>query len=107
MPQLKPANEPFYAIRQKSTQFFLPAGGKGMRGHTHQEPSATRPPRLFVDSKSAARALLCYLQGKWVESTYYDYEGTPDSSGPEPKKHTTRDHNDFELVKLQLTVLEN
>ncbi len=104
MPQLTPA--PFYAIRQKSTQFFVPVGGKGKCGHTHQEPSATRPPRLFTDPSLAARALKCYIRGKWVESIYYDYEGTPHSAGPEPKKHTARDPNDFELVKLQLTVLE-
>ncbi len=97
---------PFYAIRHIPSGFLIPAGGKGRRGHTHQEPSATQPPRLFKDFHRANRALECYVQGKWIETTIYSYEGEPDASGPEPKRSTARIPKDFDLIEVWLNVKE-
>ena len=93
----------FYAIRQKSTGAFLPPGGKGLGGHTAQDPSLNDPPRLFAKQTTAEAARRAYVQGRWKESYSHSYDGEPDYSGPEPKKGTARDGSDFEVVKVTLT----
>lgn len=57
----------FFAIQQISTGLFLPAGGKGLRGHTAQRPTADRPPRLFMKEHVARRAMDAWCCGRWYE----------------------------------------
>lgn len=98
-------NREYYAIKHKPTGFMLPAGGKGLKGHTHQEPSEIRPPRLFVSFVYAKRALSAYVDGKWYDvSTGPDHNGEYDYTGPEPKKNTKRNSEDFEIVNVELMV---
>lgn len=53
----------YYIIREKSTGKWLPevAGTRG--GYTHTQPVAHLPPRLFVHSSAAQRALTWWLKG--------------------------------------------
>lgn len=88
-----------YAIQQISTLLLVPAGGKHLRGHTHQEPCADRPPRIFASQSTAKRALKSYAQGRWVDGYSNTMDG-PEYDGPEPKKGTARDARDFRLVIL-------
>ena len=104
MAKIRPADAPFYAIRHIPSGFLLPAGGKGRRGHTKQDPSATRPPRLFTEMAFAARALKCYVQGKWKDRATQGYDGEWDYGGPEPMKGTERQAKDFDVVEVWLRI---
>lgn len=94
----------FYAIRQKSTGLFMPAG-RG-RGYTHDEPTAVRPPRLFNRERDAAAALRCWLLGDWKEETSTDMYGEPDGIYPIPPKERNPDRKakDMEVVEVALRV---
>lgn len=94
----------FYAIQNIPTLMFVPAGGKQLGGHTKQEPTFERPPRIFLNLLTARAALRAYLSGKWYEHHSVNYFGEYDSDGPEPKKGTQRDKNDFRIVTLQCKV---
>ena len=92
----------FYVIRHKPTMMFLPAGGKGLRGHTHQEPTDKRPPRLFTTSRDAKKALTFYCDGKWKELSYQsgsDGEWDYDLS---PIPNSKRNKDDYEIVEVTL-----
>lgn len=70
-----------YAIRQKSTGFYLPAPrGRGGRGGTHAEPCAADTPgyepRLFHTMHAARVALTHWLAGRVIVSAEWtgDYD---------------------------------
>jgi hypothetical protein len=96
----------FFVIRQSSTGLLLPPGGKGFGGHTKQEPSADRPPRMFISEKVAKSAMKAYIRGRWKETYSTSWEGEPDYDGPEPKKGTERDPKDFEVRMVTLEILD-
>lgn len=97
----------FYVIRQKATGFLLPAGGKGLGGHTKQEPSGVLPPRLFEKEKFAKAALKCWLAGRWFDSYSKDWEtGYSECDGPEPRKVETRIPGDMEVVPCELRMMD-
>lgn len=93
----------YYAIEHITTGNLLPPGGKSLRGHTHQEATSSRPPRLFKDKKIANRAMKAYVQGKWKNSYNTNYDGESDYSGPEPDWRTKRSPEEYKVVKIQLT----
>ena len=68
----------YYAIQQVSTGLFLPAGGKGLGGHTRQVPTDTRPPRLFMKRRYAVRAMQMWCEGQYYERSYASYFGESD-----------------------------
>jgi hypothetical protein len=96
-----------YAIRQKSTGWYLPRPyGRAGRGGSHMEPTpiggrtmfGPAEPRLFDTERSARNALIQWLKGKWVAERYgdeYDFEETIDII---PQPH--RDKDDMEIVPI-------
>jgi hypothetical protein len=95
----------FYAIQQESTGLFLPNGGKGVRGHTHQIPTDKKPPRLFSRKRDASLALRCWLEGKWTELSTYNYYGEYDVEGPAPRETPNRP-KDLKVVSLFMEVIK-
>lgn len=94
-----------YAIRQKSTGFYLPAPrGRGGRGGTHVEPCAADTPgyepRLFHTMHAARVALTYWLAGRVTVSSYTDgWSGEYDESWyVEPVPGRVRD--DMEVVAV-------
>lgn len=91
-----------YAIRQKSTGFFLPEIHKG---YTYSEPEdaqlAYSVPRLFVTEGGAKRALAWWLKG--VTSVYRgkDYWGEYDETW-NLKVEEHRKAEDMEVVPVVL-----
>lgn len=95
----------YYAIRQKSTGYFLPGYGsrKGRGGYTHDEPVSPNvaPPRLFMKKHLAESALKWWLGGRWRE----DYR-LPSAPDYEPDvdmvvtKVSSRNADDMEIVGL-------
>lgn len=54
-----------YAIRQKSTGYFLPMRFGTGRGYSFDVPTLDCIPRIFKSKRSAQVALNCWLQGEW------------------------------------------
>ena len=95
-----------WAIKQISTGLFLPAGGKGLGGHTKQEPCSDRAPRIFTLERVAASAMRAYVAGQWREwNGINSYSGEWEYDGPEPARGTQRDKDDFTVVPITLKVL--
>lgn len=96
----------YYAIRQKSTGYFLPGYGsrKGRGGYTHDEPvpAVKAPPRLFMKRHLAESALKWWLEGAWTEVTCE--RGAPDNPyldvERKARKIPTRSADDMEIVGL-------
>lgn len=90
-----------YAIRQKSTQFFMPKLPKGStKGGTWLEPAADVVPRLFSTERAAVNALRWWLAGKVrVVHGFYDEAGDGDwQTVPAPHRKA----DDMEIVEVQL-----
>lgn len=87
-----------FAIRQKSTGFFMPASSK-KRGYSRDEPTADCVPRLFLKEVAAKAALRMWLQGEWsyelVEHEAGDY-----GQELEVRPVEGRNADDMEIVEL-------
>lgn len=87
----------YLAIRHKPSGGFLPST-RGY-GFTREDPSLTKPPRLFVRNSSARQALDYWLEGE-------HYEGTEDPESGAlnikiiPKPNRRRE--DMEIVEIEL-----
>lgn len=90
----------YYAIRQKSTNRYLPGGMSKGFTFTHPMDPEKAIPRLFKKKSAATRALKAWLKGKWVN--YGSYEDGPDVV---TKKVEGRDPDDMEIVLMRLTPL--
>jgi hypothetical protein len=90
-----------WAIRQKSTRFFLPAR-KGGRGYSFDEPTKDCFPRLFKSELSASRALSAWLRGTWDQPVYDhdEWSHTDYKVAAEPTKVEGRDPADMEIVEF-------
>jgi hypothetical protein len=90
----------FYAIRQKSTCYFLPAG-RG-RGFTCDEPMDlnSAPPRLFRSQNGAKQALRWWLQGE-TSVSLRDGWGDEDWN---TRPREDRKAEDMEIVKVRVSV---
>lgn len=109
--------KPVWAIRQKSTGFFLPvAKGKGGNGGSYVEPvdPDKEPPRLFMSKKAAHCALVQWLKGHHKAKWAYDDGDDIYSSGgsmyvedikiiPQPNRNPA----DMEVVEIELVVFNN
>lgn len=88
----------YLAIRHKPSGGFLPST-RGY-GFTREEPSLTKPPRLFVRPSSATQALDYWLEGE-------HYEGSEDAESGAlnikviPKPNRRRE--EMEIVEIELT----
>jgi hypothetical protein len=96
-----------YAIQSvKEPTKFLP-GYEG-RGHTWREPKHwwVINPRLFMSRNCAARALGFWLKGRWSRRVITDFEtGYKDKLGLVPIPAPERRREDFEIVKVQLSIV--
>lgn len=108
MPTIKPELK-FFANRQISTGWFIPAGGKRRWGHTRQMPDPVRPPRLFPEFRNAHFALRFWLKGEWYSDDRIAQDpltGEDRYYGPVPHEETARDPADFETVMVKLSVTQ-
>lgn len=89
-----------YAIRQKSTGFYLPYTEKA---HSYSEPKPTKHPRLFPSYKSAAAALTQWLRGHhrcdWNSDEGLIFAGVDPVAG--------RVREDMEVVEMELSLKED
>lgn len=88
-----------YAIRQKSTGFYLPSS-KYKKGYTNDvpEPKEVKIPRLFSSHKNAHLALYNWLRG--VQVVTYNWEGEFNGCKvKEPK--IPRRPEDMEIVEIE------
>jgi len=93
-----------YAIRQKSTGYFLPSrrSNKKRRGYTHDQPQPWAP-RLFDKKQHADCALRMWLEGDWYESSYQNHFGEWDIDvGVRP--NSTRNKDDMEVVEVSVSL---
>lgn len=88
-----------YAIRNKHTGLFIPAGKKG-NAHTFEEATSKDKPRIHHTSSGCKNALNMWLQGKWQFYSYYNDECELDA-----KKVNTRKKEDMEIVEFLLQEL--
>jgi|TARA_R100001530_G_scaffold44082_1_gene33488 hypothetical protein len=92
-----------YAIRQKSTGFYLPQYRR-RRSPTHTEPSETEPPRLFESVGPAKKALNWWLLG-WT-SLPADTRLSDWCDEITTKKLPHRKTEDMQIVRLKMVVAE-
>lgn len=95
-----------WAIRQKSTRYFLPARKNG-RGFSFDEPTKDCFPRLFKSELSASRALSAWLRGHWKVEWHqrggFGWDDPPeDVQALEQEKVEGRDPHDMEIVQFIL-----
>lgn len=94
-----------YAIRQKSTGWFLPMRWRSARGFSHDEPLENCIPRLFPTKRSVQQALCAWLQGDWKEEwSAGNFDEGPEMIGPAPKHLPHRKAEDMEIVSVRITV---
>lgn len=89
-----------FAIRHIPTGFYLRTLGAG-RGMTLREPeevNARQLPRMFVEYKTASRALQAWLRGKYLPEHDDDYG----RSWSKIQKVLTRKAEDMEIVPITL-----
>ena len=94
-----------WAIRQKSTGYYMPMerSGRGNgRGFSHDIPIPDAVPRIFITARRAKRALAAWIQGEWEDAFYIDRWGEQEYGGPCPTKVQGRDLNDMEIVEMSL-----
>lgn len=96
----------FFANRQISTGWFIPAGGKHKGGHTGQIPDENKPPRLFSNLKGAHLALYWWLRGVSYEKHYYGGGEEGDDYGIETEPKAERDPKDYQTVMVKLEVVK-
>lgn len=92
-----------FAIRQKSTGFYLP-NVKGRKGGTYVTPKADCIPRLFKQERSAKVCLNWWLRGEvQAELETDEWSREQYSSGPgDVKPVPSRIPEDMEVVKMCL-----
>jgi len=99
----EPRTITLYAIRQKSTGFYLPypAGSSG-RGGTHVEPVSPLQsnPRLFTLERAAKSSLTYWLGGK-ISVHHSDYGGEYDETWS-TKFVASRRADDMEVIPVEL-----
>lgn len=93
-----------YAIRQKSTGFYLPRF-TGRAGQTFMEPEKGCIPRLFKTERMAQTSLTWWLKGK-VEPKYeevdYGFTRGTEMVGWKPVPVPERSADDMEVVPMIL-----
>lgn len=89
-----------FAIRQKSTGYWLPPFAK-KRGHTHAEVYVGAVPRLFRRRQDAATALRWWLEGAHTQVVDFEYGDCDLKVLPRPERKA----DDMEVVSVQLTVI--
>ncbi len=77
-----------FAIKQRSTGFYLPTAQSGQKGGTWAEPTEGAPPKLFKRAHHAHGFLTVWLRGGQLSSRLV------------PQSH--RDRDDMEVVALAL-----
>jgi len=98
----KPTHLVYWAIRQKSTGWWLPCfDGKQKRGFTYTEPSERAQPRLFTRLQDAKLAFRWWLKGKYQVTYGYDFEGG-DTVHEKITPQSHRKADDYEIVCLSL-----
>ena len=99
----------YYAIRQRSTGWFMPEYGsrKGLGGYTNNKPAppSIRPPRLFLRERDAAVALKHWLAG--VTTRHFSRRNAFESFEDDVEYLDTkpvagRDAADMEIVEVQI-----
>ena len=93
----------FYAIREKSTGFFMPQLRK-RKGYTGTEPQkmGDTVPRLFTTRTGASNSLRWWLDG--IHIVHYSEDGDEDWDTRQPD--TPRLKDNMEIVEMELTVHE-
>lgn len=91
----------YYAIRQKSTGFYMPSGRR--RGFTRDNPVDVKvtPPRLFRRKQDAVSALQWWLEG--ITTVYRSFDGDEDWN---TKKEDNRNADDMEIVIVELRIYQ-
>ena len=82
-----------YAIRQKSTGFFIPVTHRLSRTGASSQPKEDCIPRLFKRKSDARYALNMWLMGQW----YSHKDG-----GLEYNKDSSRKPEDMEIIQVTL-----
>ena len=94
---------PYYAIKLKGTDKYLPVMWRKRCGFSHTEPTNEVMPRLFPTLASARNALTAWLQGKWktveVHSGFY---GEDVDCYAEPVKVEGRKRELMEIVPMMI-----
>lgn len=92
-----------WAIRQKSTGFYLPQSSRKRHGYTHDEPVTLESnlcPRLFARQQDAKTALTWWLKGETTVGW------TTDDEDWHTQPKAERNAEDFEVVNLKFAVIE-
>ena len=93
-----------YAIRQKSTGFYLPSI-KRSNGFTSTIPIKAGIPRLFISKRGATNAMRWWLQGEWTAyRSMSDLNGDSDY-GIKVTFLSNRNSDDMEVVELVLSLV--
>ena len=91
-----------YAVRQKSTGWFIPILKRGYkRGGSHSEPTADQPPRIFPSKLSARSFLGNWLQGIHENDFHIDWNGN-EEGGIKVTPQPHRKKEDMEIVEFNL-----
>lgn len=99
-----------WAIRQKSTGYFLPMRWKRACGYSYDEPTEGAFPRLFPSEKSANSALSAWLRGTWSEPKEYDHDEWSHTEYVRifsPVSVEGRSKDDMEVVAMELSIRED
>jgi hypothetical protein len=91
-----------WAIRQKSTGYFMPASSK-KRGYSRDEPTPDCVPRLFLKYTAARAALRMWLMGTWSTEFHADAFGEAERYYVDATPVEGRNADDMEVVKLLIT----
>lgn len=95
-----------FAIRQKSTGFFMPQFGKNQsKGGTWLEPAANCVPRLFRRRQDAKGALGHWLKGRLERKFSFHPETLYEDLSLEYRKVEERNPDDMEIVEVEVRVL--
>lgn len=95
-----------WAIRQKSTGYYLP-DRKNKRGYSFDEPTKDCFPRLFKSKLSAIHALSAWLRGHWKVEWHqrggFSFDDAPeDVQVLETETVEGRNADDMEIVEFAL-----
>ena len=96
-----------FSIRQKETDFYLPAHGRDMpkRGFSYEPiQDGGKCPRIFPSFKSAKSALVLWLMGQRVVHHDYDYESEANES-IEIIPQENRKKENMEIITFRLEML--
>lgn len=91
-----------FAIRQRSTGYFMPEEGAFTR--TQTEPRSYCVPRLFTSAGAAKCALTWWLRGEHHMSWHRDPEwGHKEIDGLECEERPERKTEDMEVIPMELS----